>query len=188
MCLNLFVDDLALGRALANGDEAAFEAFMARQTAPVFRICYRILGSVEEAEDAVQETFVLAYRALATFRGDGPAGAWLGRIAVRECWRRSRSSARRRAATTPFDAITEATLADSTDLGREAVEAEERGEVRRAVAALPEPYGEVVALRFFAELSLADIAATTGRPAATIKTQLYRGLERLRREMREEAL
>ena len=181
------MDDLARARALASGDEAAFEAFLDQQTAPVFRICYRILGSVDEAEDAVQETFVLAYRALATFRGDGPPGAWVARIAVRECWRRSRSRARQRAETTPFDAVIEATLADSTDLAREAVAAEERGEVRRAVAALPEPYGEVVALRFFAELSLAHIAAATGRLEATVKTQLYRGLERLRREMREEA-
>lgn len=181
------MDDLALARALAGGDEAGFEAFVDQQTAPVFRICFRILGSVDEAEDAVQETFVLAYRALATFRGDGPPGAWVARIAVRECWRRSRLLARQRVSTTPFDAVVEATLADSTDLAREAEAAEERTEVRRAVASLPEPYAEVVALRFFAELSVADIAKASGKPEATVKTQLYRGLERLRVEMREEA-
>ena len=86
------VDDLALARRLAMGDEAAFQALVIRETAPVFRVCYRILGSVEEAEDAVQETFVLAYRALATYRGDGPPGGWLARIAVRECWRRHRAT------------------------------------------------------------------------------------------------
>ena len=181
------MDDLALARALASGDEAAFGTFVDQQTAPVFRICYRILGSVDEAEDAVQETFVLAYRAVATFRGDGSPAAWVARIAVRECWRRSRLRTRLRAATTPFDGVVEETLADSTDLAADATAAEERAEVRHAVAALPDPYGEVVALRFFAELSLASIAIATGRPEATVKTQLYRGLERLRHLMREDA-
>ena len=179
-----FVDDLALARALATGDEAAFRVFVEQQTAPVFRICYRILGRVDEAEDAAQETFVLAYRALATFRGDGPAGAWVARIATRECWRRSSSRARRLAATQPLDDFLGATLADPADPAREVVAAEERLAVRRAVAALPEPYREVVALRFFGDLSLADIASATGRPEGTVKAQLHRGLERLRNGMR----
>lgn len=59
--------------------------------------------------------------------------------------------------------------------------------MRRAVAALPEPYREVVALRFFGDLSLLDIAAATGRPEGTVKAQLHRGLERLRKGMREVA-
>ena len=58
--------------------------------------------------------------------------------------------------------------------------AEARDEVREAVAQLPEPYREVVALRFFGELSLAEVAEATGRPINTVKTHLRRGLERLR--------
>lgn len=181
------MDDRAPARALASGDEAAFKAFIEAETAPVFRICYRILGSVDEAEDAVQETFLSAYRSVGTFRGDGPAAAWVARIAVRECWRRSRSKVHRQETTTPFDDVIEATLADPSDVTHAAEAAEERAEVRRAVAGLPQPYGEIVALRFFADLSLADIATATGRPEATVKTQLYRGLERLRREIRAEA-
>ena len=177
------MDDLALARALAGGDEAAFRTFVDQQTTPVFRICYRILGRVHEAEDAAQETFVLAYRALATFRGDGPAAAWIARIATRECWRRAASSSRRLATTTRLDEVLTATLSDTSDPAREAIAAEEAEGVRRAVASLPEPYREVVALRFFGELSLADIAAATRRPEGTIKTQLRRGLERLRTEM-----
>ena len=52
--------------------------------------------------------------------------------------------------------------------------------MRDAVASLPEPYREVVALRFFGELSLAEVAESTGRPLSTVKTHLRRGLERLR--------
>jgi RNA polymerase sigma-70 factor (ECF subfamily) len=53
------------------------------------------------------------------------------------------------------------------------------------VASLDEPYREVVALRFFAERSLAEIAAATDRPLGTVKTQLHRGLARLRRSLDE---
>jgi RNA polymerase sigma-70 factor (ECF subfamily) len=60
------------------------------------------------------------------------------------------------------------------------VAAEARDSVRRAVAELPDPYREVVALRFFADLSLAEVSEATGRPLNTVKTHLRRGLERLR--------
>jgi len=51
------------------------------------------------------------------------------------------------------------------------------------VANLEEPYREVVALRFFSELSLAEIAVVAGRPLGTVKTHLHRGLQRLRRAL-----
>ena len=181
------MDDLALARALATGDEAAFHTLVDREAERVFRICYRILGRVDEAQEATQETFVLAYRGLATFRGDGPPGAWLARIATRESWRRAATSRRRLAATTPLDDVLVATLADPGDPAGEAMASEERETVRGAVARLPEPYREVVALRFFGDLSLLEIAAATGRPESTIKTQLRRGLERLRAAMGEAA-
>jgi RNA polymerase sigma-70 factor (ECF subfamily) len=138
---------------------------------------------VEEAEDAAQETFVLAYRALSTYRADGPPGAWLARIATRVCWRRSGTLSRRRAATTPLDEVLTATLVGPGDPAAEVIAAEEAATVRLAAALLPEPYREVVALRFFADLSTVDIAAVTGRPEATVRTQLRRGLERLRTQM-----
>jgi RNA polymerase sigma-70 factor (ECF subfamily) len=179
------MDDLALSRAVASGDEEAFRTLVDRSTSRVFRTCYRILGEVHDAEDATQETFVLAYRALATFRGDGSAEGWLVRIATRLCWRRAAQATARRSATVSLtDAIT-STIADPADLGSDAVMAYERESVRRSVAALPEPYREVVGLRFFGELSLAEIARVTGRPEATVKTHLYRGLARLRTGLAE---
>lgn len=59
--------------------------------------------------------------------------------------------------------------------------------VRSAVASLDEPYREVVALRFFGELSLAEIAMTSGRPIGTVKTHLHRGLLRLRSTLEAES-
>ncbi len=129
---------------------------------------------------------MLAYRSLASFRGDGRPGAWLTRIATRECWRRASVRNRRAAATTPLDEVVIETMPGSASPLGDLLAAEERTRVRDAVAALGEPYREVVALRFFGELSLLDIAAATGRPEGTVKAQLHRGLERLRRTLGSE--
>jgi len=68
-----------------------------------------------------------------------------------------------------------------------ALRAERATEVRAAVARLDEPYREVVALRFFGDLSLDEIAVQTGRPLGTVKTHLRRGLIRLRSSVEGEA-
>ena len=148
-----------------------------RETGAVYRACLRILGRPHDAEDVTQESFVAAYRAMATYRGEGSLRAWLLRIATRQAFRRL--SQRRPSA--ELEAIPEPRLADATsEPTRLLVAAEDRREIRDAVAALPEPYREVVALRFFADLSLMEVAEATGRPLNTVKTHLRRGLERLR--------
>jgi RNA polymerase sigma-70 factor (ECF subfamily) len=172
------VQDIELARAASGGDGHAFRLLVERETPSVFRTCYRILGRIDDAEDAVQDTFVAAYRSINAFRGDGSASAWLARIATRECWRRAASSRRLNAATTFESAAADAH--DPSDPLGETLAAEQREQVRRAVLSLPEPYREVIALRFFSELSLIDIAIVTGRPEGTVKSQLHRGLDRLR--------
>lgn len=132
---------------------------------------------------------MIAFRSLGTWRGEGPFGAWLARIAVRIAIRRS---AGRRTLTWLEPGWGDATVVppaprDADPLAR-ALEGERVQVVRQAVAALDEPYREVVALRFFADLSLNEIAGVTGRPVSTIKTHLRRGLLRLRGGGRLEAL
>ena len=126
-----------------------------------------------------------AFRAIGGYRGDGSLRGWLLRIATRESFR---CLAQRRP-TAELDAVGEPILADAAaDPKRIVVAAEARNEVREAVAQLPEPYREVVARRFFGELSLAEVAEATGRPINTVKTHLRRGLERLRPIVAAEAL
>jgi RNA polymerase sigma-70 factor, ECF subfamily len=177
--------DSALARALAAGDRAAFQALVERETPRVFRTCYRVLGRVEDAEEATQETFVLAFRALGTFRGDGHPAGWLTRIAVRESWRRSADRSRRRAITAELDGDALKIAQDARDPMAEAVLAEERERVRVAVGHLPELYRHVITLRFFADLSILEIAAASGRPEGTVKAQVHRGLQRLREILQE---
>lgn len=170
------VDDRALVRAVLNGDRDAFRPVVEREALAVYRVCLRILGRSADAEDVAQESMVIGYRSLRTYRGDGPLGAWLVRIATRQAYRRL---AQRREAV-DLAAVGERASTAAEPLGA-LVAAERAAELRQGVAALPEPYRETVALRFFGELSLAEIAGATGRPLNTVKTHLRRGLERLRR-------
>jgi RNA polymerase sigma-70 factor (ECF subfamily) len=171
-----------------------------RESTSVLRACHRVLGDLDDAEDAAQEAFVTAYRSLAGWRGDGAFGAWLGRIAVRTAIRRAknrRAVARidptdpervfRATAGDPSAGADRASLATaalgmtgSTDPAQISLRVERAEELRRAIGRLDEPYRETLALRFYGELSLAEISAHTGRPIGTVKTHLFRGLGRLR--------
>ena len=184
--------------AVLAGDRDAFRFLVEREGTQVVRACHRILGDLQDAEDAAQEAFVTAYRSLAGWRGDGPFGAWLMRIAVRIALRRA---GRRKTVTwrDPFGredaplhdpisaAIDQAAIAaaPTMDPSSLAMRAERATDVRGAVAALPEPYREVVTLRFFGEMTLEEIAIQTGRPLGTVKTHLHRGLLRLRTSLAE---
>jgi RNA polymerase sigma-70 factor (ECF subfamily) len=167
-------------RVLA-GDREAFRALVEREGPGVVRACHRVLADLHEAEDAAQEAFVTAYGALATWRRDGTFGAWLTRIAVRIALRRAQKR-KPVAWIEPGDPGTGivADLAGGIDPAAAMLRAERDGDVRRALAGLDEPYRETVSLRFFGELSLAEIAVETGRPIGTVKTHLHRGLLRLR--------
>lgn len=179
------VDDRALVDAVRAGDREAFGVVVERETSAVYRSCLRILGRPHDAEDVTQESFLAAYRAIGGYRGDGSLRGWLLRIATRQSFRRLSQ----RRPTAELDAVGEQVLADvAADPRRIVVAAESRDQVRDAVAALPDPYREVVALRFFGELSLAEVSEATGRPLNTVKTHLRRGLERLRPIVEAEGL
>lgn len=169
------VDDHGLVRAVLDGDREAFRHLVEREQVAVYRACLRILGRSHDAEDVAQESFLMAYRSLGSYRGEGALGGWLLRIATRQAFRRL--GQRRDPGELPPELPAGAAGADPVAT---ALAGERERTVRLAVAALGEPYREVVALRFFGELSLEEIATATGRPLGTVKTHLRRGLQRLR--------
>ncbi len=185
------------------GDADAYRQLVERESRSLVRTCYRVLGDLHDAEDAAQETFVTAYRALSTWRGEGPFGAWLARIgmriAVRQASKRKpvawidprpvddQAGGSREPGSVREGALS-AAMGSAADPANLAVRSERAAAIRAAVAGLDEPYREVVALRFFAERSLQEIADETERPLGTVKTHLHRGLARLRSALESEGV
>jgi len=186
-------DERTIVDAVMAGDRDAFRRLVEREGAALVSACARVLGDRSEAEDVAQEAFVIAYRSIGSWRGDGPFGAWLSRIGIRLAVRR----AGRRKQVTWLDPLAAdgdqpgqdrfrtSSGADALDPAHTVLRSERDARIRAAVASLDEPYREVVALRFFAERSLAEIATATDRPLGTVKTHLHRGLARLRLSLEE---
>jgi RNA polymerase sigma-70 factor (ECF subfamily) len=151
-----------------------------------FRAAYVVTGSAEDAEDAAQDGFVKAYRALGRFRDGAPFRPWLLRIVVNEARNRRRSAGRR--AALALRAAGEQTSGDAAPSPEARVLGEERREaLLAAVNVLDEKDRLVIGCRYFLDLSEEETAATLGWRRGTVKSRLSRSLERLRRELGETA-
>ena len=176
-------DEQLVERAIA-GDADAFGEVVRRWERKIYALAYGFTGSVEEARDAAQETFVAAYRNLRSFRGEAKVSSWLHRIAVNHCITRQRR-ARVRAETAIEEAVESAgegllSSGEHASPAR-AAEARERAEaVRRAVAALTPELREVVLLKEFEGLTFQEIADALQVPMSTVKSRLYTALRQLR--------
>jgi RNA polymerase sigma-70 factor (ECF subfamily) len=181
--VTLTTDEQLVERALA-GDGDAFGEVVRRWERKIYALAYGITGSVEEARDAAQETFISAYRNLQGFRGEAKVSSWLHRIAVNQCISRQRR-ARVRAETGLEDEEKAPALRlfaeGAAGSPAHAAESRQRAEaVRRAVAALPRELREVVLLKEFEELTFQEIADALGVPLSTVKGRLYTALRQLR--------
>ena len=127
--------DRELVDAVIAGSDEAFRMLVDREQANVIAICRRVLRDGAEAEDVAQEAFLQAYRSLPTFRGDGPFGAWLGRIAVRMAFARLKRPAELRVDHTREEGwlVDMTAAADPQSL---TLSAENRTEVMKAVSKL----------------------------------------------------
>jgi len=176
--------DLELVERARAGDRAAFGDLVRRHQHHALRLAYVICGSKEEAEDAVQDAFVNAYRALATFRPDGELRPWLFRIVANQAKNRVRSSGRRarlseRVASIEPRATTSGTGAVAAP-DDSAVAGADAAVVVAAIAQLPERERLAIGYRYFAGFSEAEIVDALGWPPGTVKSRLSRGIGRLR--------
>lgn len=164
------------------GEIDAFSALVARYQALALRVAYALVG--DEAPDVVQDAMVKAFRNLHRFRPGGPFRAWLLRIVTNESSNRRRSAGRRAQLALR---VRRAESSQGTALSPEAIAvAEERRQMLAdAVGRLPEIDRQVIALRWFAELSEAEMATALECAPGTVKSRLARALDRLRRELGE---
>jgi RNA polymerase sigma factor (sigma-70 family) len=157
------------------GDEAVAKLLLG-QVAEAHRVAARILGDPAEAQDAVQEAVVAAWRRRSSLRRPESVEAWFGRIVVNEC----RDELRRRARAgraRPVEAIEQPTTDRFGD----------RDELARALARLTPDEQIVLALRYGRDLTVPAIAARTGVPEGTVKSRLHHALGHLRSALAAEA-
>ena len=144
-----------------------------------FRTAYVIARNASDAEDAAQDGFVKAWRALGRFREGAPFRPWLLRIVANEASNRRRSAGRR--AGLALRAATEESSGGAAPSPEAALlSSEQRSALLAAVEQLPDEQRSVVALRYFLGLSEAEVAETLGIPQGTVKSRTARALERLR--------
>jgi RNA polymerase sigma-70 factor (ECF subfamily) len=167
-------DDELISRVRV-GDQEAFAILVERYKRQVYNLAYRLLGNPNDAEDAAQETFVRAYTRLVTYEPDGRFGAWLSAICSHWCIDTMRAR-RRRVQTVALGKVPESDRFISQVDGPEevALVADSRDEVQRWLESLPPQYRTVLTLRYFQDLSYAEIADVLDEPVSTVRMRLFR--------------
>ena len=163
---------------LRRGDPRAFEELVIAYQHRVFGVALRMLGSRAEAEEAAQEVFLRAHRAIADFRGDAKLSTWLYAIASRLCMNRLASGERRllREGEETLARIPSGHASPADELER----SERDAALHRAIAELSDERRLVVVLRDLEGLSYEEIAAVLGVRTGTVRSRIARGRERLR--------
>jgi RNA polymerase sigma-70 factor (ECF subfamily) len=170
-------DERELVRRARRGDERAFTELVRMHQEIAFRVAYLISGG--EAEDAVQEALLKAWRALGRFRPGAPFRPWLLRIVANEARNRRRAAGRRSALALRAERE-EVSGGAAPSPEAVALAGEERGRLLEALEALPDDARLALACRYLLDLSESDTAAALGVRRGTVKSRVSRALERLR--------
>jgi RNA polymerase sigma-70 factor (ECF subfamily) len=178
--------DPELAGRIASGDMRALQYVMRRHNQTLYRTARSILKDDAEAEDAVQEAYVLAYRAMDHFRGDAKLSTWLVRIAVNVAIRRARKINRsaevidliadpadlREPARDSGEAAMNQNLPEQPE--HAALRAETRRLIEDKINRLPDAFRTVFVLRAIEEMTVDETAACLGIPEATVRTRYFR--------------
>ncbi|MEN8234896.1 MAG: RNA polymerase sigma factor [Actinomycetota bacterium] len=170
---------------LAADLDAAFPDVVRTLQDAVYSGALQLTKNHHDAEDVTQETFVRAYRALSSYDADRIRGIelrpWVWTIALNLCRNKARSKKRH-----PQTVLDDARPAAVADPAVEAVEAADLAVWRNRLQSLSSPQRTAVVLRHIVDLGYEEIAASTGRPEATVRSDVRRGLARLRAITEEE--
>ncbi len=137
------------------------------------RVCIALLGSQDEAEEAVQETLLDAYKGMGGFRGDGSVKAWLYSIARRKCAQRLERRGRRSKLALVADTQVSATAVMSAK--------QQARQIRQALEKLKPSEREAVVLRYLSQLDYSEVAQAIGIDEPAARKRVSRGLASLRK-------
>lgn len=187
-------DDETLVAGILNKDPHAFEALMRRYNRRLYRAARSILKDDAEAEDALQEAYWKAYKAMDRFHFDAQLSTWLTRIVVNESLGRLRQFRRR----SEFLESCEVQLMDKLSARMEtkaapdqrpdalAWRAEMRALIEQKLDSLPDAYRTIFMLRAVEEMSGPEVAEALGIPEATVRTRFFRARHLMREALAEQ--
>jgi RNA polymerase sigma-70 factor, ECF subfamily len=168
--------------ASQRGDAVSFNRLVLKWERPIYNLSLRMLRDVDEAAEATQEVFLLAFKGIRRFRLDAQFSTWLYRIAANHCTSRLRK--RPPGVHLSLDGSEEGTeagrLAAAECPEREFLRRESDHRVRNALDFLQPEQRIVVELKFFQEMTFEQIALVVEAPLSTVKSRLYHGLEILK--------
>jgi RNA polymerase sigma-70 factor (ECF subfamily) len=182
------LDDMALARRVAAGDRSAFDALMRINNRRLYRLARATMRNDAEAEEALQEAYIAAYRGMAGFRGESTLATWLSRMVLNECLGRLRKGARRQ---NVIPMVTSDEM-DSIHANEEEVpdkvlvRSEMRALIERKLGELPEDFRLVFVLRSVEELSVEETADSLGIEPATVRSRHFRARSLLRESLARE--
>jgi RNA polymerase sigma-70 factor (ECF subfamily) len=182
--------DSELVKRAQRGNTAAFEELVKRYEHKVYNIAYRMLSNEEEAKDALQDTFIRAYRFIKKFKGDSSFYTWLYRITTNVCLTRLKRRQGKDNVTVSLDEPVQ----DEEDMIRELPDVKHTPEIlferkqtqqaiQTAISELPSDYRSVVVLRDLQGLSNKEVSKALQLSIAAVKSRLHRGRVFLRKKL-----
>jgi RNA polymerase sigma-70 factor (ECF subfamily) len=186
--------DAEIARRVATGDQDAFRLLMRRHNQMLYRTARSILKDDAEAEDAVQEAYLRAYRAMGGFRDEAKLSTWLVRIVANEALGRLRKRSRGAEVIRLDDDAQPDTEAAEEKVNQAIPERPEAGALRaetrrlleHKIDALPEAFRAVFVLRALEEMSVEETAVALDLPQATVRTRFFRARGLLREALARE--
>jgi RNA polymerase sigma factor (sigma-70 family) len=181
-------DEPSIVQRINAGDRSAFVLLMRRYNRRLYRLARATLRDDAEAEDALQEAYMSAYRNMRQFRGDASLGTWLARLVHNECLGRIRRRARRDNIVPIGDGpagfdIDSVPGNDCEPPDKALGRAELRALLERKLDALPETFRSVFVLRSVEDLSVEETAQSLGIPEATVRSRHFRARSLLRESL-----
>jgi len=181
-------EDDELVRRLRTGEEAAYEALLARFQQPVYNLAFRLLSNPGDASDVVQEVFLKVFRNVGHFRRQSSLKTWIYRITVNEAHNQRRWFFRHRSREVGLDEETdEGCSRPVADTGRSPFDCtfdrEKHVLIENALGRINPLFREVVVLRDIEDLSYEEIAEVLQISLGTVKSRIMRGREALREEL-----
>ena len=169
------LDDATLVVRAQEGDVRAFEALARRHQAVLYRVAVRVMGDPAEAEDALQEALVDAWRRIGAFRGDAAFSTWMYRIVTNRC-----VGMLRKRRPVPVDEVADAGLPPAPDDPARAAQIDaELAALGRAIAGLAADQRVCWVLREMEGLGYEEIAAITGASETAVRGRIHRARTRL---------